>query len=481
MRQIRAFASLPCAPTRAFSHGRPLGTGVALALVVNLALVGCAGGVPNIAPPSLPTANATVNDGGADRPLVVDWSAVDRIRLGSLVQTVRKEGGQLVVKVGDGKLELLPYCRAPGNYAYAPGTNGVEVGHDLIETAADLRAKLPTSVLKLSGAVAQGDALAVRTALVGFYRSDHPKVSHAELVGEICDGGTHVIAALSVGAFDLHAGAARELSASLELGPGVPIASAQGAARARHQRLNFAGNVAACKAARGNDPSPPEECRAPVGLELIALGSKAMSAHVAPPARPTRESVDRAVARQLRVDLAVTGMPPQAQAEIESLARTGLVVVRHGLDGFQVLPGCKLEGGYGYLGMSRKDTTIVTVGPDEAFAVFPFLGADLDGASRSSDSLVARHSTVGAYRSTRRAARRTELTGAECARATHFMTGFEVGASEVHGEGGSSGSSALNISNGRFDACASATPDSPRPPRGCSGAVRLTLAAIGEE
>ncbi len=442
-----------------------------------LVLAGCGGGAPRVEAPDLPRANTSVNEGGADRPLVVDWSAVDRIRLGSLLQNARRDGGQLVAKVGDGRLELLPYCRAPGKYTYAPGTNGVEVGHDLIETAADLRARLPTSVLRLGSAVSQGDALAVRTALVGFYRSDRPTIGKGELVGEICDGGTHVIAALSVGAFDLHAGAARELSASLELGPGIPMAGARGSAHGRHQRLNFAGNAASCSQARASDTSPPEDCRAPVGLELVALHTQALGAAAQRLPAPTKEGVERAVARELRLDLAVMGMPPRAQMEIESLARADLVVVRHTLDSFRVLPGCRLEGAYQYLAVSRKDTTLVTLGPEEAFATFPFMASTLDGPSRANDSLTARLSTVGLYQSTRRAARRGELRGAECASATHFMTRFHVGASEVRG---SAPGSATLAADGSFDACASATPDSTRPPKGCAAPVRLTLAAIDD-
>jgi hypothetical protein len=137
------------------------------------------------------------------RPLIVEWPSADRQELESKVR-----GGVVAVRYRDCEMDVLERCSVPSKYSYL-GTTRAE-DRVVIKDADDLYANLPVGAARLEGKLERSGQLTVDMSLVGRYEADKAVIRTDELAGD-CAGATHFIYGLSVGAFDLYAGADRTM------------------------------------------------------------------------------------------------------------------------------------------------------------------------------------------------------------------------------------------------------------------------------
>jgi len=199
------------------------------------------------------------------RPLVVEWSALDRAAL-----EARAKQGLVAVNYVGCHIEVLPECAAPTKYAYlyTPTTTKRDTVH--IRNDDDLYTNLPLGAAKLEGTLKRSGELSVEMTIVGRYGMPLDTLPRNDLVGPDCARATHVISGLTVGEFDLSAGGRASMSASggLIVGP-----SAGGQSSASKQQIAQDGDEHACSQATGTDAGPPAECAAPLRIELTPVAA----------------------------------------------------------------------------------------------------------------------------------------------------------------------------------------------------------------
>jgi len=197
---------------------------------------------------------------GQTRPLIVEWSAPDRAALEALAKR-----NQLVVHFEGCTLEPLRQCAAPAQpYRYTAITPKDEVVS--MTSVQELYANVPVHAVELEGKLQQAGELRAAMKIVGMYESPGNVPAVDQLQGD-CASATHVVTALTVGAFEFSAGRSREGSAKVEvLGAGAGARDA-----ASKETLSRDGDVSACANASGADTAPPERCGALLRLEVATL------------------------------------------------------------------------------------------------------------------------------------------------------------------------------------------------------------------
>ena len=191
-------------------------------------------------------------------PLVVEWPSAERAALES-----RVHGGVVVVRYESCDFEILPACRAEGGYRHRALTPKRE--RVTIRDEEELYARLPMGAHKLERVLEDNDMLEVDMTIVGHQRLDRGPVSRAELRGQ-CEGATHVVNGLAVGAFSL--AAKQTASASVGLGAG-PVA----AGRRRDREVRVLATDGVRSRCSGVSPlgTAPEGCGALLQIEASAL------------------------------------------------------------------------------------------------------------------------------------------------------------------------------------------------------------------
>ncbi len=242
-----------------------LGRVLAIGCVVGL-LVACGGGnvashladPPRFAPEG--EARCTVVKSQA-HPLVVEWPSADRLTLENKI----REGLVAVHYVGC-EMRVLERCSAPGKYTYLGATRSED--QVVVRDEDDLYANFPLGAAKLEAKLAKTGALTVDMDLVGRFEAERQEVRADELVGD-CQGATHFVYGVAVGAFDFHAGA------EATMGAGATIAGIGSAGHSQEEKetLRKSGDEAACLRARAEDRAPPDGCGALVRLEVVPLGA----------------------------------------------------------------------------------------------------------------------------------------------------------------------------------------------------------------
>lgn len=203
-----------------------------------------------------------------DKPLVVEWPSADRAELEARSKT------QVVVVRYDGcEMELLGHCRAPGAYAYTAVTPKQDTLS--IRTVDELYAQIPVGAAKLEGKLASAGELNVAMTMVGRLDASRPQIGIDELEGT-CAGATHVMTGMTLGAFELFAGAGTEIGGAIE----VRAIGAGARRRARKETLTRDGTPAACEGATSD--APPSDCSAPLRIEVAPLGLPRRSAATCP-------------------------------------------------------------------------------------------------------------------------------------------------------------------------------------------------------
>jgi len=193
-------------------------------------------------------------------PLVVEWPSAARAKLEALAHR-----SLVVVRYAGCEMELLPACIATGNYTYRALTRKQD--RLTITTEDELYAQLPLGAVRLEGALHKSGALGVDMTIVGRWQAEGSP-GGAQLQGD-CTGATHVVTALTTGAFRFYAGAA----ATARGGVGIPLASAGGRSEARNGLLAEDGDDAACAASTSGDASPPFGCGAILRLDVTPVSN----------------------------------------------------------------------------------------------------------------------------------------------------------------------------------------------------------------
>jgi transposase len=193
-----------------------------------------------------------------ENPLVTEWPASEKANL-----EARLREGSVVVSYSGCTLRMLPRCRVRGGYQWRRTT----ISTDTIEirNADELFAKLPIGAVSLEGELQRSGRLAVQTTiagqlqLAGFDPTGIPK-------GGECEGATHVLGALSVGAFKLRSGGTAKAGAQASFSV---IASARGASESEEMIMREAGAPARCELATEAAAHP--DCASPVQMFLQPL------------------------------------------------------------------------------------------------------------------------------------------------------------------------------------------------------------------
>lgn len=214
-------------------------------------------------PPEYPTAKEAKCGvvKSQSEPLVVEWPDAARGKLESL----RKQGTVAVHYEGC-ELQVLR-CHGKAQYQYSSLTrkqNRLRIGNE-----DELYANLPIGAVRLEGKLKTAGQLNVEMTLVGRFELANPIVSQDELEGDDCGLATHVVGAVTVGAFTFYAGA----DASVGGGASV-LGVGQGASSsAVRELLQRDGDEAACARSTGTDKEPPDGCGGLIRLEVVPLGA----------------------------------------------------------------------------------------------------------------------------------------------------------------------------------------------------------------
>jgi hypothetical protein len=102
--------------------------------------------------------------------------------------------------------------------------------------------------------------------IVGEYGADGEPPAVDQLEGD-CKGATHVVSALTVGAFSFYSGSSKEIGGSATvMGAGAGAESSK-----KSESLSRDGDTKACAVSKRGDATPPENCGSLMRLELVAL------------------------------------------------------------------------------------------------------------------------------------------------------------------------------------------------------------------
>jgi hypothetical protein len=246
------------APARARARG-------VLAAAVPFVLSACMFGSPGAPAALLPRAPAEVGRchvaAGQSSPLVTEWPASEKANLEVLLRT-----GTVAVAYAGCSMRVLADCRVRGVYQWTrttPATDSLD-----INDADELFAKLPLGAASLEGELKRSGKLSVQTMVAGQLRLDGGSVSDIPSEGP-CAQATHVVSALSLGAFALKAGGTRDAEA------GVTVASI--GSGIKHEKsadlLRSAGDFDSCST--GTDQGPSANCASPIQAFLTPIPGRA--------------------------------------------------------------------------------------------------------------------------------------------------------------------------------------------------------------
>jgi TPR repeat protein len=194
------------------------------------------------------------------KPLVVEWPSADRAQLESTAHR-----GLVVVHYEGCELEVLDNCSAPASYGYAAITRKKD--RIQLRNADDLYANMPVGAAGLEAKLAQSGELDVDMTIVGRWEARRGDLRTNDLAGS-CAKATHVVNALTVGAFEFTAGASASVGGGVKgLGMGAGASS-----KSSRETINADGDKEACEKATSGDAKPPEGCGAVLRVELTPLG-----------------------------------------------------------------------------------------------------------------------------------------------------------------------------------------------------------------
>jgi hypothetical protein len=194
-------------------------------------------------------------------PLVTEWPASEKANL----EVLSHKGGVAVAYSGC-SLRVLPQCRVHGNYQWQRTTPAVDSLS--INDADDLYAKLPLGAASLEGELKRTGKLLVKTVVSGQLRLEGASVGDVPADGA-CAQATHLVTALSVGAFSLTAGGERQGN----VGASIKVGEAKLERELSAEQLRSAGDFDAC--GQSTAESPNGNCASPIQVFLTPLPGRA--------------------------------------------------------------------------------------------------------------------------------------------------------------------------------------------------------------
>lgn len=239
-----------------------------LLLLLSAVVASCAGNATRPADPraaeALGRASVAVYEDYAE-PLVVDWTPDQR---GDL--EVMMDQGLVVVRMDEKGLRLLKECTVEGAYGFVGTQRKEQVLH--LESVDDVRANLPTTGIalasSLSGELSRGASLDIALVMVGRVTSTRRHLPKGTLVAA-CAEATHFVRAATVGAFAMQTATRGSLRTAAQL-LGAGVSASSGSAKSVSTRD---GDLAACEQTTRGSAVP--QCRAPLRLQLVAIGVEA--------------------------------------------------------------------------------------------------------------------------------------------------------------------------------------------------------------
>ena len=169
----------------------------------------------------------------------------------------------------------------------------------------------------------------------------------------------------------------------------------------------------------------------------------------------------------------VVEWPGADRGALELKLSRGVVAVRHDGCELEVLADCHVPEDYVYAGFTRKRDALTIRSADELYARLPVGAARLEPTLTRARELHVDMTLVGMVESRRADYSRAELTG-RCARATHVISGAQVGAFTF--SAGATGD-VLN-QDGAPQACEAASSADRAAPEGCRALVRIELTPL---
>jgi hypothetical protein len=242
-------------------HRPVAGTLVAVGAVVSFA---CGG--PGPLPPPISTPEALPPEPG--QTLVVDMGDGARTSFEAAMKT-----GLVVVAYAPGdkpRFEFLFDCAVEGSYGFIATTTRSRVVK--VKREQDLGANLPFSALNptwrasIGAEMHNGASIDIAYFTVGQRTTTRTTVPRAMLKGS-CDGATHFVRAVTVGAFAVARGAHNEQKSAIDIF-GI-AAKSGGSATASDQKTD--GDPTACSSASPEAEKPPPQCGAPVHIRLVKI------------------------------------------------------------------------------------------------------------------------------------------------------------------------------------------------------------------
>ncbi|MBW2523456.1 MAG: hypothetical protein JRI23_04750, partial [Deltaproteobacteria bacterium] len=210
--------------------------------------------------PTVDTGQAKCRVTGRENPLVTEWPASEKANL----ELRLREGGVAVAYTGC-ELRIVPGCQLGGSYRWHRTTPATDVFE--MRSVDDLYAKLPIGAVSLEGELSQGGRLRMQTTVAGQLRLTPLTAPPA---GSECRYATHVVTAMSVGAFRL----SKETNLAARGGVGTPVGGVGAGTDGAQSLLREAGDPARCAEAteRASHPS----CNSPIQLFLSPLHGPAL-------------------------------------------------------------------------------------------------------------------------------------------------------------------------------------------------------------
>lgn len=243
--------------------------------------------------------------------------------------------------------------------------------------------------------------------------------------------------------------------------------------------------------------------RRALGVALIASGcGPGGAAEAVRPQDPSAENVLGEQKMDCRsVDAGaqplVVDWKPEQRGDLEVAMKDGIAVLHYGCDGVRLLADCRVDGEYGFIGMTRKEQVVRLENADEVQANLPLSGGAIGGGLERGATIDIAMVMVGKRRTTWREPSKDDLKGT-CDGATHYVRGAIVGAfavetgtrarvraaADVFAAAASAESSSAKSTKSREgdpSACEKASANADAPPDQCGAPIRLVLSPIRQQ
>jgi len=191
-------------------------------------------------------------------PLITEWPAPEKANLEALLME-----GTVAVAYSGCSMRVLPQCRPRGHYTWQHTTPTADVIN--INNEDELYSKLPLGAVSLEGELKREGKLEMKTVVSGQVRLVEGNPADVSSEGE-CAQATHILGALSVGAFTLSRGAHGNANASVKV---AEIGEAGGKGKREQDLMRAAGVPDSC--GESTDDAPHPNCRSPIQAFLWAI------------------------------------------------------------------------------------------------------------------------------------------------------------------------------------------------------------------